>query len=41
MWTHDGIIFSVNHEKKVFRVNTRKILNQSSKRPIKKERRVK
>ena len=23
MWTRDGIIFSVNHEKKVFRVITR------------------
>ena len=23
MWTHDGTIFSVNHENKVFHVNTR------------------
>ena len=23
VWTRDGIIYSVNHEKKVFRVNTR------------------
>ena len=44
MWTRDGIIFQVNHEKKVFRVNTRADLENikpSSKTLIKQGCRVK
>ena len=43
MWTCDGTIFSVNHENKVFPVNTRadlEILNQSSKKLIRQGCRV-